>query len=96
MLVVGALALTAVAVVAVSVRLGTRVEFDRFQNIEHTEDARIRSVIDAIVTALDGRCCDESSMAAAKTALESGEPCLCSRQAARMSRRLAAMRISPA
>lgn len=73
MLVVGALALTAVAVVAVSVRLGTRVEFDKFQNIEHTEDARIRTVIGAIVTALDGRCCDESSIAAAKTVLEPGE-----------------------
>jgi signal transduction histidine kinase len=73
LLVVGALALSAVAVVAFGARLGTRVEFDKFQNIEHSQDARIRSAIGGVVSALDRRCCDDEAVAAATAALEPGE-----------------------
>lgn len=65
--------LAAVAIVAFSARVGTRVEFDKFQSVERTQDVRIRSTIGAVVTALNGRCCSQESIAAATKALESGE-----------------------
>lgn len=73
LLVVGALALTAVAIVAFSARLGTRVEFDKFRNIEHNEDARARSVIGGVAGALNHRCCGDEAVTQATAALQPGD-----------------------
>ena len=73
LLAVGAVALAAAATVAVSARLGTRVEFNRFQDIERSQELRVRSAIGSVVAALNGRCCGRASIDAASASLIKGE-----------------------
>jgi len=59
LLVVGAVSLTAVAIVAVGARLGTRVEFDKFQRVERTradDKARTASTVVAAARREKRRC----------------------------------------
>lgn len=77
LLTVGAVALAAVATVAVSARLGTRVEFNRFQNLERTrEGGHATPAMATIAAALDRRCCAQDVVNAAASALDSGEAML--------------------
>jgi signal transduction histidine kinase len=73
LLAVGIVALSAVAAVAVSARLGTRLEFDKFQNIERKQDVRVRSAMGALVQTLDHRCCDAQTLGAATASLVPGD-----------------------
>lgn len=69
LLAVGAVVLAAAAAVAISARLGTRLAFDTFQNIERTEVVRTQSTIGSLIQTLDHRCCDDASVAAARVDL---------------------------
>jgi signal transduction histidine kinase len=74
LLVVGAVALSAVAIVAVGARLGTRVEFDKFQSLERTRaDDRARTSAADIAAALDRRCCERAAVDEAVAKLAAGE-----------------------
>jgi signal transduction histidine kinase len=74
LLVVGAVALSAVAVVAVFARLGTRVEFDKFQSLERSRaDDRARTTSADLAAILDHKCCSRDVVDAAVDKLASGE-----------------------
>jgi signal transduction histidine kinase len=74
LLVVGAVALSAVAIVAVGARLGTRLEFDRFQSVQRTraEDG-VKTPAAAVAAMLDGTCCAGGVVDAAVAKLAPGE-----------------------
>jgi signal transduction histidine kinase len=74
LLVVGAVALSAVAIVAVGARLGTRVEFDKFQSLERTRDGdRMKTSATSLAAELNHRCCERAVVDAAAAKLAAGE-----------------------
>lgn len=74
LLVVGVVALSAVAIVAVAARLGTRVEFDKFQSLERTRaDDKPTTTSAELAATLDRKCCGRDAVDAAVAKLKSGE-----------------------
>jgi signal transduction histidine kinase len=74
LLVVGAVALSAVAIVAVAARLGTRVEFDKFQSLERTRaDDRAKTTSADLAAVLDRKCCGRDVIDASVEKLAPGE-----------------------
>src|SRR5690349_19734746 len=69
---IGALAVTAVAAVAIAARQTTRLEFQRFAELERTSGPDERTIVDDIAQALDGRCCDDAAVARASAGLARG------------------------
>jgi signal transduction histidine kinase len=71
LLTVGALALTAVAAVALLTRQGTRQDFAHLEELERRADqSRGSTALARVGQALEGRCCDRESMAAAARELD--------------------------
>ena len=74
LLVVGAVALTAVAIVAVGARLGTRVEFNKFQGLERTRaEDRAKTSAVSVAAGLDHRCCAQAAVDEVAAKLAPGE-----------------------
>ena len=77
---VGVLAVAAVAAVAFYARLSTRVEFQRFQDIQRVTEANgtndIESVLDRTAGRLDGTCCTAELVDAAAATLTAGHALL--------------------
>jgi signal transduction histidine kinase len=69
LLAVGVLAVAAVAAVAVAARQGARQEFLRFQDVERPPATEPAGGAARLAKALDGRCCDASSLASESGAL---------------------------
>lgn len=67
----GVVACGAVIAIAIAARQTTRIEFQKFQNVERTltAGADVQHSLDAVVAALDRSCCAASSMAAAQAAV---------------------------
>jgi signal transduction histidine kinase len=77
LLAVGVMAVAAVAAVAWSARMSTRVEFQRFQDIERVLGGdEIRATLKRAAAALDGTCCPADVMSAASAALPEGQALL--------------------
>lgn len=74
LLAVGVVACGAVIAVGIAARQTTRVEFQKFQRLVHERQMTDGSDVMARVrSALDGACCTDAAMGAAKAALEEGQ-----------------------
>ncbi len=74
LLAVGVLAVAAVAAVAFSARESTRLEFQRFQDVQRVrETGDIRDTLARVSAALDGHCCAASSVGKAEALLQAGQ-----------------------
>lgn len=74
LLAVGVLALAAVAAVAFSARESTRVEFQKFQDVQRVRaSGDIEATLEQVAAALDGACCESSAMNRILPSLASGQ-----------------------
>jgi hypothetical protein len=70
LLTVGVIAVSAVAAVTIGARQGARQEFFRFRELERSlTSSRLPALAGGLARALDGRCCDPSTLAAAAASL---------------------------
>lgn len=74
LLAVGVLAVAAVAAVAFSARESTRMEFQKFQNIERVRaSGDIEGTLEHVSAALDGHCCEAGAIDRIAPSLASGQ-----------------------